>query len=78
MHICNHYGTPTIGAFYCKDLGKTIRLQMCQECRDYIGSPAAQQEGATMMNRKTAAEKVNQAACEILLEAVCDCAKKVV
>ena len=51
MHICPHCGKPTIGAFYIEDLGKVIRLKMCQECWDYIGSPAAQQEGATMNNR---------------------------
>lgn len=51
MHICHHCGKPTIGAFYIKDSGKVIRLKMCQECWDYIGSSAAQQEGATMKNR---------------------------
>ena len=51
LHICHHCGTPTIGAFYTKDLGKTIRIKMCQDCWDYIGSPASQQEGATMKNR---------------------------
>lgn len=51
LHNCPHCGKPTEGAFYIKDLGKTIRLDMCQECWDYIGSPAAQQEGATMRNR---------------------------
>lgn len=51
LHICPHCGKPTEGAFYIRDLGKDIRLDMCQECWDYIGSPAAQQEGATMKNR---------------------------
>lgn len=51
LHICNHCGKPTEGAFYTEDMGKIIRLEMCQACWDYIGSPAAQQDGATMKNR---------------------------
>jgi len=57
LHNCPHCGKPTIGAFYIKDTHyfydeeKIVRLEMCRECWDYIGSPAAQQEGATMKNR---------------------------
>lgn len=50
-HLCNHCGTPTKGAFYCRDMDRDIRLEMCQACWDYIGSNAARQEGATMNNR---------------------------
>ncbi len=30
---------------------KPTKLEMCQECWDYIGSLAANQPGATMQNR---------------------------
>ena len=52
MHICHHCGKPTDGVLVMMP-GETIatRIKMCQECWDYIGSSAAQQEGATMKNR---------------------------
>jgi len=52
MHCCHHCGIPTDGGQVLMP-GEVVptRLKMCQECWDYIGSPAAQQEGATMKNR---------------------------
>jgi len=61
LHICHHCGTPTIGAFYVRGCGKDIRLKMCQACWDYIGSPTAQQEGATMKNRIEMERKYTEA-----------------
>lgn len=52
LHICNHCEKPTVGALVLMPGEiKPTRMKMCQECWDYIGSPAAQQEGATMKNR---------------------------
>lgn len=51
MYVCPHCGTPTEGKVIGM-MGKKVTREMCQECRDYIGSPAAQQEGATMKNRR--------------------------
>ncbi len=52
VHICHHCGKPTEGALVLMP-GETkpTRMEMCQACWDYVGSPAAQQEGATMKNR---------------------------
>lgn len=52
FHACHHCGTPTTGALVLMP-GETepTRMEMCQKCWDYIGSPAAGQEGATMKNR---------------------------
>ena len=49
-YACHHCGTPTNGRPIGSMNGKAI-MQMCQGCEDYIGSPAARQEGATMKNR---------------------------
>lgn len=50
LYPCPHCGTPTTGKVIGL-IGKKPVRTMCQECEDYIGSPAAQQEGATMDNR---------------------------
>ena len=50
MYLCPHCGTPTTGTVIGM-VGKKEIKEMCQACEDYIGSPAAQQEGATMDNR---------------------------
>ncbi len=50
MYLCPHCGTPTRGRIIGM-VGKKVVREMCQGCKDYIGSPAAQQEGATMNNR---------------------------
>ena len=52
LHICHHCATPTLGALVVMP-GETkpTRLDMCQSCWDWIGSPAAAQMGATMKNR---------------------------
>lgn len=56
---CPYCGTPTerniIGA-----VGKKLAQQMCEGCEKYIGSPAAQQEGATMQNRIEMERKYNR------------------
>ncbi len=51
-HICHHCGKPTEGALVLMP-GETTptRMEMCHACWDYIGSPAANQDGATMKNR---------------------------
>lgn len=56
MHICHHCGTPTEGAL----MKEGHRIKMCQGCWDYIGSPAANQEGATMKNRIQMERKYEQ------------------
>lgn len=50
LYNCQHCGTPTRGKVIGMVGKKSVR-EMCPGCRDYIGSPAAQQEGATMNNR---------------------------
>ena len=50
LYNCQHCGTPTKGKVIGKVGTKDIK-EMCQGCKDYIGSMAAQQEGATMNNR---------------------------
>ncbi|HUX47302.1 MAG TPA: hypothetical protein VMV58_04750 [Desulfosporosinus sp.] len=50
LYNCQHCGTPTKGKVIGM-IGKKVIKEMCQACKDYIGSPAAQQEGATMNNR---------------------------
>ena len=52
LHLCHHCGCPTEGASVLMP-GETepMRLEMCQACWDYIGSPAANLPGATMKNR---------------------------
>ena len=50
LYNCQHCGTPTKGKVIGM-VGKKVVKEMCQGCKDYIGSPAAQQEGATMNNR---------------------------
>lgn len=50
MYVCPHCGIPTNGKVIGM-IGKKVIREMCQGCKDYIGSPAAQQEGATMKNR---------------------------
>ncbi|MEE9302883.1 MAG: hypothetical protein V3U84_03765 [Thiotrichaceae bacterium] len=50
LYACPHCGTPTKGRVIGM-IGKKVVKKMCQGCEDYIGSPAAQQEGATMSNR---------------------------
>ena len=50
MYACPHCGTPTNGSIIGK-VGNKVIWQMCQGCEDFIGSPAAQQDGATMANR---------------------------
>ena len=47
MYSCPYCKTPTEGV----DGKWGIHFEMCQGCYDYIGSEAAQQEGATMQNR---------------------------
>ncbi len=49
-YACPYCGTPTTGRIIGMKGKKLIRT-MCQGCENYIGSPAAQQEGATMQNR---------------------------
>lgn len=49
-YCCPHCGIPTTGRVIGM-IGKKVIREMCQACEDYIGSPAAQQEGATMNNR---------------------------
>ena len=51
LHICPHCGMPTKGKVIGM-IGKKVVRKMCQACKDYIGSPAAQQEGAAMKNRR--------------------------
>ncbi len=49
-YACPHCGTPTTGN--CIGYaGKYRVMEMCAKCEAYIGSEAAQQEGATMKNR---------------------------
>ena len=50
LYPCPYCGTPTTGQIIGMKNKKLIRT-MCQGCKDYIGSPAAHQEGATMQNR---------------------------
>jgi len=50
LYNCPHCGTPTKGKVIGA-IGTKLIKEMCQGCKDYIGSPAAQQEGATMNNR---------------------------
>ncbi|HDY88654.1 MAG TPA: hypothetical protein ENH82_11170 [bacterium] len=50
LYNCHHCGTPTKGKVI-GFVGKREIREMCQGCEEYIGSPAAQQEGATMGNR---------------------------
>lgn len=50
MYPCPYCGTPTEGRVIGM-VGKKVAKEMCQGCKDYIGSPAAQQKGATMQNR---------------------------
>lgn len=50
MYACPYCGVPTTGRIIGKK-GKKMLYTMCKSCEDYIGSPAAQQEGATMQNR---------------------------
>ena len=50
LYPCPHCGTPTKGKVIGM-IGKKVIKEMCQGCEDYIGSPTAQQEGATMNNR---------------------------
>ena len=49
-YCCPHCGAPTTGR-QIGFVGKKPVMTMCQACEDYIGSPAAHQEGATMKNR---------------------------
>lgn len=49
-YACPYCGTPTTGQIIGMKGKKLIRT-MCQGCENYIGSPAAQQEEATMQNR---------------------------
>lgn len=50
LYPCPHCGTPTKGKVIGM-IGKKVVKEMCKGCEDYIGSPASQQEGATMNNR---------------------------
>ena len=50
LYLCPHCGTPTKGKVIGM-VGKKVVKEMCKGCEDYIGSPAAQQEGASMENR---------------------------
>lgn len=50
LYPCRHCGTPTKGKVVGM-IGKTDVREMCKACENYIGSPAAQQEGATMNSR---------------------------
>ena len=50
LYPCPHCGTPTKGRVIGM-VGKKVTKEMCKDCEKYIGSPAAQQEGATMNNR---------------------------
>lgn len=51
-YCCPKCGTPTDGAEVLMP-GETVptKIEMCQMCWDYIGSPAANLPGATMKNR---------------------------
>lgn len=50
LYNCSHCGTPTKGKVIGM-IGKKVIREMCRGCEEYIGSPAAQQQGATMGNR---------------------------
>lgn len=50
MYTCPYCGVPTTGRIIGM-IGKMNIYTMCKSCDAYIGSPAAQQEGATMQNR---------------------------
>lgn len=50
MYACPYCGTPTEGQVIGMQ-GKKLLRTMCAGCEAYIGSPAAQQEGAMMQNR---------------------------
>lgn len=50
LYLCPHCGTPTKGRVIGM-IEKKIFKEMCKGCEGYIGSPAAQQTGATMNNR---------------------------
>ena len=56
MYVCPHCGTPTKGKVIGM-MGKKVIREMCQECSDYIGSPAANLPGATMKNRREMQKK---------------------
>lgn len=58
LYCCPHCGTPTTGRVIGL-MGKKPVKTMCKECEEYIGSPAAQQEGATMNNRIEMERKMN-------------------
>lgn len=59
-HSCHHCGKPTEGGkVLMPGETKPTRLGMCRACWDYIGSPAANKDGATMKNRIEMEEKVN-------------------
>ncbi len=49
-YACQHCGKPTTGRCIGYQ-GKKRVMEMCKGCEAYIGSEAAQQEGATMKNR---------------------------
>lgn len=59
LYACPHCGTPTKGKVIGLVGKKEVRT-MCKGCEDYIGSPAAQQEGATMNNRLVMERKYKQ------------------
>ncbi len=58
QYNCPHCGKPMAGTVIGK-VGNKISYEMCQACEDYIGSPAAQQKGATMKNRIEMQRKYN-------------------
>ena len=59
LYPCPHCGIPMTGKTIGL-IGKKPVREMCQACEDYIGSPAAQQEGATMNNRIEMERKFKQ------------------
>ena len=56
LHICHHCGTPTTGT----PAKYGIHFNMCPDCYNYIGSPAAQLPGATMKNRFEMERKIEE------------------
>lgn len=54
LHLCPHCDTPTHGT--PEKYG--LHFNMCPECYNYIGSPAAQLLGANMKNRREMQKKI--------------------